>query len=275
MIKINWDLNVKEKKRILNLHESATKKQYILKEANGQTKEEYPECVQSFGDPVVINNGVYGIKGTGDWVGYNFGYADANGFGYFYDPNNQKNDNPYFCRGNEIIFGEKKTVTASGKENITNEDNDWNLIKNGEKVIAMGASGPLVKSLQHNLANRGWGGEELKDKIGGVGCADDANKCDGKFGQSTKLAVMDYQNERKINKDGIVGQQFYQFFYDKEAAKPTKPQIKVNPYADQGYLGQQAWERDQKLKTLFGVQNVDWSKYQALYGNQSAVEPPK
>lgn len=226
MIKQNFIIDELEKKRILNLHESRTKNHYLIKEENGQTKEEYPPCVQSFGEPIAHDNGTYYIKGTGNWVGYSFNKEQ------YYDPNTGKSDK-YYCRANEIIFGERKVVTTGSKPGVTNADTEWSVIENGEKLMKIGSSGPLVKKVQAWLQTNNFGkfDDAKLEKIGGPGCSEtDNSKCDGRFGNTTKEAVIEYQKLKNLNPDGIVGRQFVQTMYATAGAPVVKP--KVEPEVD-------------------------------------------
>lgn len=221
---ITLKISDEERQRILNLHESYTKRQHLLKEANGQTKEEYPPCVQAFGNPVKFSNGVYNIKGTGAWAGYNFSPT------LFYDPNTKKADNKYFCRDYQIVFGEKKGVTTNTATKVTDSDSNWSVVSDGQKTIGIGARGPLVKALQAILQDDNYGKVSNPEKIGGPGCSrNNPGACDGKFGSATSEAVKAYQKLRGINVDGVMGQQMYQMMFS-DAAKPVqakKPERKL------------------------------------------------
>ena len=216
MIKINWNVDINEKNRILNLHESATKKQYLLKEANGQTKEEYPPCIQGFGDPVDFGGGIWGIKGTGEWAGYNFNAK------YYYDPNTKKNDNTYYCRGTQIMFGNQSSVSTGKLSSVTDSDTSYDVIKNGEKIVKIGSSGPIVKKIQASLVYLNYGDGQT---IGGNSeCKyPNVDACDGKFGNATRKALMKFQSDNGAKSDGIFGKQTYETMYT-PAGKPTNNQ---------------------------------------------------
>lgn len=226
-----------EKLRILNLHESLYKKERLLKEEDGQTKAEYPPCVQIFGEPRLLNDNKYYILGTGNWKGYFFTKTT------YYDPNSRASY-PYYCRGNEIMQGNKNEISSKTAKKITNADNDWSLVANGDKVISLGSSGPLVKYLQgwlRFISDTGTLGQISfnPQKIGGPRCTrEDSSKCDGVYGQTTMEAVKAYQKIRNINVDGIVGKQFYQMLYHSSVnPSPVSPQIPQTPKFYTGSIG--------------------------------------
>jgi hypothetical protein len=93
----------KEKEIIRNLHESI-KKSTLITEANGQTKEEYPICVQTLGSPTTPNGTIYGIMSTvGEFSGYSF-YTN-------YRVMTPKGMNDYYCSGNKVVIGKKPAST--------------------------------------------------------------------------------------------------------------------------------------------------------------------
>lgn len=168
-----------------------------------QKREDFPPCVQVFGEPELMGSS-YVIKGTGDWEGYNFNST------YFYDPTTKKNDNRYFCKGNKIVVGQLSDVSSGKLPGVTEQDNDWNIIKDGKKLIKIGSKGPLVKSLQAILQNL------TGINSGGPGCIDllQYASCDGKFGNGTRNAVIEFQKQSGIKKpDGIVGKQLFQILF--------------------------------------------------------------
>lgn len=61
----------------------------------------------------------------------------------------------------------------------------------GDKVLKLGSTGDMVREVQGALARLGY-------DIGGA--------VDGKFGDATRKAVLDYQNKSGIDADGLVGQ---------------------------------------------------------------------
>lgn len=108
-----FHINESEKERILDIHQESTKRQYLkesktsITEANGQTKAEYPVCVQSFGEPYFTEGNLYVIAGTGNFKGY-----------YFY--NNSRVTTPkgidsYYCSGNKVVIGKKPSTSVASK----------------------------------------------------------------------------------------------------------------------------------------------------------------
>ena len=73
-----------------------------------------------------------------------------------------------------------------------------------KKVLGKGNAGEDVKLIQNALHNCGFN----QEKFGGgmkVGCDKDYKKCDGKFNAETDKAVREFQKDRGITMDGLVG----------------------------------------------------------------------
>lgn len=116
-----------EKNRIINLHESATKNQYLINEANGQTKEEYPECIKQMGNPVSSQSGQWSIKGINTVKGYQF-YANKR----VRKPDGNMTN--YSCSGNKIII-DGKTYNVSGSKSFSY------YIKQAQTLLGVPATG--------------------------------------------------------------------------------------------------------------------------------------
>lgn len=191
MIKENFIINELEKKRILNLHETRTKKLYLI-EVDGQLKSDYPPCVQEFGDPTDLYIlGKTGVK-TNNWEGYKF-YTNYT----VMDPKSQTQ--AYFCKGNEPMLGKKQDATVGGKTNTEELEG---------KLLKVGSSGELVKKIQNRLVvgNHGDG-----MTVGGnANCGKEISSCDGNFGRGTFDAVKKFQTSAGITSDGVVGDETYQ-----------------------------------------------------------------
>jgi len=77
-------------------------------------------------------------------------------------------------------------------------------VKCKKKVLGKGNVGVDVKMVQSALSKCGFN----KEKEGGgmnAGCGKDYKKCDGKFDVETQKAVREFQKDRGITIDGLVG----------------------------------------------------------------------
>jgi hypothetical protein len=175
----------------------------------------YPSCVQGFGKPTVNSanlnwgTGILGKSSNYDWTGY-----------FFYDnytvmtPNGEKKD--YFCKGTSPMLG--KAASAGKSESI-----QGGYLKIGSQ------GGDQVKQIQNRLASAGKVFGDIKSYAGDPACANDVNKCDGKFGLNLANAVKIFQKSAGIKDDGIVGAQTWQILFGGEApTQPRKDAFKLN-----------------------------------------------
>jgi hypothetical protein len=100
--------------------------------------------------------------------------------------------------GSKVVFKWQTTKSATGY--VSDSDTDLNVVTKGNKIINIGSSGSVVKWFQNQLASYYDTDEGL-----GVGCKDDQENCDGKFGPKTKELVKKYQRENGLKVDGIIG----------------------------------------------------------------------
>lgn len=183
-------------------------------------KVDFQPCLKEmFGDKVI--NSVYegktyqSIKGTGDYEGWFFYKGNT-----AYNPV-QKKMVPFTCAGKRsIILNTAAQVSEKGTQMVNDQDKSWDVITNGQKVIGIGSTGPLVKSLQGALSKLGWG-DGPKSIGGNENCTweDGGASCDGKFGRGTKKALIEFQKHYNISADGIFGRQAHQIMYEKRALK--------------------------------------------------------
>jgi hypothetical protein len=124
----------------------------LLTEIDGQTKEEYLDCVQQFGDPVKLGDSYY-IKGTGEFEGYSF-------------YNNKRVSTPtsgnqdYYCSNGKVAIGKdpntnKTSSTVKPPSTATNIQNK--LLELGKDI---GPTGPDGK-IGPNTINAIW--DTIKD----------------------------------------------------------------------------------------------------------------
>ena len=124
----------------------------LLTEIDGQTKEEYLDCVQQFGDPVKLGDSYY-IKGTGEFEGYSF-------------YNNKRASTPtsgnqdYYCSNGKVAIGKdpntnKTSSTVKPPSTATNIQNK--LVELGKDI---GPTGPDGK-IGPNTINAIW--DTIKD----------------------------------------------------------------------------------------------------------------
>lgn len=213
MIKENFIIDELEKKRILNLHETKTKKLYLM-EADGQLKSDYPLCVQDFGEPT--NLFILGKKDVKkyNWDGYKF-YANYT----VLDPKSQTRE--YFCMGKEPMFGKKQVATLSGKPNTA---------ELGGKLLKVGSSGELVKKIQNRLVLDNHG--DAMSVGGNASCGFEIESCDGKFGRGTFNAVKKFQTSAGVKSDGVVGDETYQQLFGGEVDNKSSAEFKKQfPYS--------------------------------------------
>jgi murein L,D-transpeptidase YcbB/YkuD len=109
--------------------------------------------------------------------------------------------------GSKVIFKWSTTKNSSGY--VSDSDTSSTVLTQGNKIINIGSSGPVVKWAQHKLAYY-----YLTDEGLGTGCKDDQESCDGKFGPKTKELVKKYQRENGLKVDGIIGAETARFMGD-------------------------------------------------------------
>ena len=209
MIKQNFIIDELEKQRILNLHETATKNLYLIKEENGLLKDDFPSCVQDFGDPTPSGDGKYGgIDGNAKSKSYNW-----TGYRFFSNFRVKKPDGTmeyYFCKGNQPLLGQKQQATKGGKTSSQGL---------GGTILKIGSSGDAVKQVQNRIVNGGHGDGQ---SVGGnANCGKDVNSCDGKYGRGTAEAVKKFQTSAHITSDGVVGDETWQQLFGGTA--PEQP----------------------------------------------------
>lgn len=132
----------------------------ITEQVKGSTKEEYPECVKGFGNPVASSSGKeYSIIGAGDWADYYF-YPN-NFYGSFKITNTKPPHGKYSCNGKTIKIeplDSEKTVQSPEATQWTKEpatlDDDKNTLRKQ-------MTGEKVKQLQTGLDIKGRGGKSL------------------------------------------------------------------------------------------------------------------
>lgn len=97
----------------------------------------------------------------------------------------------------------KETLFEAYIQNIEENDTICDIFCE-KKQAKYWAKGPVVKQIQHALANCGF---NPKFEGGGMneGCKDDSNKCDGVFKKQTELAVKEFQKKYGLVDDGVVG----------------------------------------------------------------------
>lgn len=97
-----------------------------------------------------------------------------------------------------------KSVISEAVLPIIQQGDDLCDILCGKKQAKFGSNGDVVKQIQNALANCGFN----TDKQGGgmiEGCKNDYTKCDGKFREETKAAVIEFQKANGLTPDGSVG----------------------------------------------------------------------
>ena len=110
--------------------------------------------------------------------------------------------------GTKPVFSLYKTSRKETTGYVNDTDTDWSDAIGNNKVIGLGATGPLVKELQKALIVGGYadGLTITKDM---EGCKSDVEKCDGIYGEQTKKAVIKAQQDLEIDDDGVVGRETY------------------------------------------------------------------
>jgi peptidoglycan hydrolase-like protein with peptidoglycan-binding domain len=83
--------------------------------------------------------------------------------------------------------------------------------------ISKGATGSDVKLLQKKLAERGYGICESDSSSGSVSC----DWQEGKFDSYTDRAVRDFQKDKKLGVDGIVGRKTWKALGETSAPAPV------------------------------------------------------
>lgn len=193
-------------------------KRIIYEQVKGSTKAEWPSCLQNFGEPELSSDQTYStMAGTGKWNGYYF-YMNNR----YKDPNNNMGD--YYCNGNVIVLEKLGDVTLNKASSVTEQDTNWEGLKNGTKVAKLGSRGFIVKSIQSYLYRA------LNINSGGPNCTkENYEGCDGKFGNTTKNAVIEYQKRSGIKADGIVGKQLTQIMFSKGSVPQSKTKEQYRP----------------------------------------------
>lgn len=128
---------------------------------------------------------------------------------HYYD-NDGKNDLVRYGKwswdGSKVVFNWPTTKSASG---YVSDSDDTTAVTAGNKLMGVGSSGPAVKYFQNVLAKY----YDTDDGLG-VGCKDDKENCDGKYGPKTKELVKKYQRENGLHVDGIIGVETGRFMVD-------------------------------------------------------------
>lgn len=117
---------------------------------------------------------------------------------------------PTSCPGTNFPFDE--IAGASIKNNSGNKNNSNN---NSSTLLKVGSRGAAVQDIQKKLVALGY-------NVGSTGA-------DGVFGNATKNAVIKFQGEHSLNKDGIVGQLTLTTL-NKEYGNKTTPSLAKKNY---------------------------------------------
>jgi len=115
--------------------------------------------------------------------------------------------------GSKIIFNSKSGMTKRASGYFTEDDGPadkdglYKSVFEKNKIGNIGAKGPVVKYIQHQVTPRNSG-----DVGTGDGCGDDIGKCDGNYGPKTKELVKKWQEEKIVTADGIWGKETTRIF---------------------------------------------------------------
>jgi len=188
-----------EKIRILNLHQSATKKQYLKEQTSAPVDNSpkdpasnvFPGCI--YNDPRTVNNSgertngsYYAIKGNGQFDGMyfynNYRYKDKDG-----------TMKSYSCGADNMI---QLTPNGSNKESTVKPAEQTKL------QTTVNSFDDLAKGQYLHFGSRGNGVKELQLKLG-------INPPTTYFGTTTKNTVEKFQRDNNLTVDGIVGPETY------------------------------------------------------------------
>lgn len=97
------------------------------------------------------------------------------------------------------------TTRASGYVNDSDTDMKEAIVDKN-KIMTRGSKGMLVQEVQHKLLKSG-GYDQFKLTKDMEGCKLEVSRCDGIYGKYTKAAVYQYQKDKGLSKDGVVGKQ--------------------------------------------------------------------
>ena len=126
----------------------------------GSTKEEYPECVKVFGNPVASPSGKqYSIIGTGDWANYYF-YPNG-GYGDFTITGTKPPHGKYSCNGNTIKIEPSVQPPAAATKQATQWTAEPATLDDDKNTLKKQMTGEKVKQLQTGLDIKGRGGKSL------------------------------------------------------------------------------------------------------------------
>jgi hypothetical protein len=101
-------------------------------------------------------------------------------------------------------------VEKSGKDTqkLTDDDKDlYTALFINDKIGKRGSRGPAVKELQWMVTPA-----VSTDYGTGLGCGNDQEKCDGKYGPKTAELVKKFQKDNNAKSDGIFGKETYRAF---------------------------------------------------------------
>jgi len=196
-------LSEEEKNRILNLHKTATQKQYLSEQNNASDVRNYdpklnvinifPGCI--YNDPRTINNSgertngdYYAIKGNGQFDGLyfynNYRYKDKDG-----------TMKSYSCdSSNMISLTPSQSTTPKQPVKLQTTVNSLDDVLKGQ-YLHLGSKGNAVKELQIKLG---------------------INPPTEYFGKITFDKVKNFQTKNGLNPDGIVGPKTYQTLKDQD-----------------------------------------------------------
>lgn len=218
----NFILSEGEKIRILNLHENATKKQYLSEQPNPQVKQtpaslvkpntpvkppvkptnetppSFPDCIKNsigmgtentFDPPTKSSQGFWYVMGHGKYDGLMF-YPN-----YRYVTKDNKLAS-YSCSGNDINLIPTSETNTTQKQPVKLQTtvNSFDDVAKGQ-YLHFGSRGNAVKELQLKLG---------------------INPPTEYFGNVTQTAVIDFQTKNGLNPDGIVEPKTYQALKDQD-----------------------------------------------------------
>lgn len=98
------------------------------------------------------------------------------------------------------------TTRASGYVNDSDTDMKEAIVDKN-KIMTRGSKGMLVQEVQHKLLNIEGYDQKFKLTKDVEGCKSEVSRCDGIYGSITKQAVRQYQKDKGLSKDGVVGKQ--------------------------------------------------------------------